>query len=106
MDTNLKVPAFATEAEEADWWYDNRHLVEQEFLKAAAEGRLGRGTAVRRAEENRAKVQAKPVPVLLTTSDEAKAKRIAAKRGVSYEEYLAQLLHQELEKVEEPASAA
>ena len=29
----LVIPKFATETEEAYWWYANRDLVEQEFLE-------------------------------------------------------------------------
>ena len=45
--TDLKLPKFATEAEEAKWWYDNRELVSEEFQKAAKEGRLRRGGVAR-----------------------------------------------------------
>jgi hypothetical protein len=39
----MKVPKFASEAEEAKWWYDNRELLSEEFHKAAKEGRFRRG---------------------------------------------------------------
>ena len=39
----IKLPYFASEGEEADWWYDHRHLTEAEFLLAAAAGKLSRG---------------------------------------------------------------
>src|SRR6266700_7097326 len=41
--SSLKIPKFATEAEEAKWWFENRDLLFKEFQKAAEEGRLGRG---------------------------------------------------------------
>jgi hypothetical protein len=41
--SDLKVPQFATEAEEARWWFENDALVCEEFKKAAQQGRLGRG---------------------------------------------------------------
>lgn len=45
----LKVPKFETEREEADWWYDNRHLLEDEFLEAIKKGlKLGPSQHVRR----------------------------------------------------------
>jgi len=47
MET-LEVPKFATEAEEADWWYDIREILTDHFIQAAKEGRLGYGTAKRR----------------------------------------------------------
>ena len=45
--TNLKIPKFASEAEEAKWWYDNREILSEEFQKAAKEGRLRRGGVAR-----------------------------------------------------------
>jgi len=41
---------FANEKEEADWWYANRELVSDEFIKAAREGRLRRGSVLARLE--------------------------------------------------------
>jgi hypothetical protein len=32
---DLKIPEFATEAEEAKWWFDNRDKVSDEFRRAA-----------------------------------------------------------------------
>ena len=39
---SLQMPTFDSELQEADWWYDNRELVEAEMLLSAAEGRLQR----------------------------------------------------------------
>jgi hypothetical protein len=41
--SDLKFPKFASEAEEAKWWFENDDLVSAEFEKAAREGRLRRG---------------------------------------------------------------
>jgi hypothetical protein len=43
----LKIPKFATEAEEAKWWFENDEMIGAEFEKAAKEGRVGRGGARR-----------------------------------------------------------
>jgi len=52
--TMLKVPKFETERAEADWWYDNRDLLEEEFLKAIKSGvRPGPSRALRRLAEIR-----------------------------------------------------
>jgi hypothetical protein len=48
--SDLKVPKFETEAEEAKWWYDNEDLVADEFVKAAREGRLRVGSVRARLE--------------------------------------------------------
>jgi hypothetical protein len=34
----INMPHFETEREEADWWYDNRNLLEKEFVKAIKAG--------------------------------------------------------------------
>ena len=34
------VPRFATESEEADWWYENRHIHAEEWLQLMKEGVL------------------------------------------------------------------
>ena len=52
MNNRIEVPKFASEEEEADWWFENRGKVEEEFLKAAGTGRLRSGsTALCRARE-------------------------------------------------------
>jgi phosphatidylserine/phosphatidylglycerophosphate/cardiolipin synthase-like enzyme len=43
------VPKFETEAEEAQWWFDNRSMVEKEFMAAMRNGTVGRGIARRLA---------------------------------------------------------
>lgn len=62
--TDLKVPKFATEAEEAKWWYDNRDKLSDEFEKAAKEGRLCRG-GVRRLLIERGIAFPSPIPSIL-----------------------------------------
>jgi hypothetical protein len=49
MLEELKQMEFASEAEEAAWWESHEDELLDEFKKAAAEGRLGVGTAVKRA---------------------------------------------------------
>jgi hypothetical protein len=52
MDDRLEVPKFASEEEEANWWFENRGKLEEEFLEAARRGRLRSGsTPLRRARE-------------------------------------------------------
>jgi hypothetical protein len=38
-----KMPKFASEREEADWWYERRDTTGEEFLKAAKSGQLRAG---------------------------------------------------------------
>jgi hypothetical protein len=49
----LVVPKFATEREEADWWYANRRVLESNFLEAMRNGTVGRGIVERLAREGK-----------------------------------------------------
>ena len=42
MKRKLRVPAFQSEAEEAQWWHKNRARLDKDFLKAAKAGTLKR----------------------------------------------------------------
>jgi hypothetical protein len=95
MSQTLDIPAFATEAEEADWWYNNRELVEKEFHTAFVEGRVKQGLPVPPSQRT------VPTTITLDASDSKKAHAIAAKRGLKYETYLEMLVHQELQQTTE-----
>lgn len=102
--SDLKIPKFATEAEEAKWWYDNREQVSDEFQKAAKEGRLGRG-GVRRLFADRGIPFPEPCPLPTTTirldpEDIAKARVQAAERGLRYQTYLKMIIHEALRNTE------
>jgi hypothetical protein len=102
--SDLKVPAFATEAEEAKWWYDNREKVSEEFSRAAKEGRLGRG-GIRRlfAEKGIQFKEPSPTPtttIRLDPGDIAKARVQAAERGLRYQTYLKMIIHEALRNAE------
>jgi hypothetical protein len=104
--SNLKVPKFATEAEEAKWWFENEDKVLLEFQKAEKEGRLGRGS-IRRlfAEKGIPFPESKALPVPTTTirldpDDIAKARVQAAERGLRYQTYLKMIIHEALRDAE------
>jgi hypothetical protein len=42
-----KMPKFATEAEEAKWWFDHREELADDMVAAIREGRLGEGSKAR-----------------------------------------------------------
>jgi hypothetical protein len=59
MKTRI-IPKFETEAEEAQWWYDNREQTAADLLAAVRDGRNGIGTLGRaklRAEQAKAEVE-------------------------------------------------
>jgi hypothetical protein len=102
--SELKIPKFATEAEEAKWWFENDDLIFKEFQKAAKEGRLGRG-GVRRlfAEKGIPFKEPKPMPtttIRLDPEDIAKARAQAAERGLRYQTYLKMIIHEALRAAE------
>jgi hypothetical protein len=49
----MEIPKFANESEEAAWWFNNQAATLKMFEKAAAEGRLGHGTAKKEMDERK-----------------------------------------------------
>jgi len=95
-----KLPAFASEAEEARWWDRNRQRLDQDFEKAARAGtlkRLDRRTLTARVAASRT------VSIRLPETDIALARKQAAKRGLPYQTYIKSVLHQALEATENSA---
>jgi hypothetical protein len=112
--SDLKIPKFATEAEEAKWWYENQDLIFKEFQRAAKEGRLGRG-GVRRlfAEKGipfpEPQKGSEPLPtttIRLDPDDIAKARVQAAERGLRYQTYLKMIIHEALRNAESNRKSA
>jgi hypothetical protein len=114
--SNLKIPTFATEAEEAKWWFENEELISAEFEQAAKEGRLGRG-GVRSlfAEKGIPFPEPKKAPASTSTptttirldpDDIAKARVQAAERGLRYQTYLKMIIHEALRDVEQNRKAS
>jgi hypothetical protein len=102
--SDLKVPKFATEAEEAKWWFEHQDLLLKEFEKAAKAGRLGRG-GVRRlfAEKGipfpEPQNTSEPLPtttIRLDPDDISKARVQAEKLGLRYQTYLKMIIHEAL----------
>jgi predicted DNA binding CopG/RHH family protein len=91
----FKVPNFASEAEEAQWWYDHREEVTHAFEEAAARGELRTGSAARLARQ-RATGITPTTTIRLDPQDISRARSLAAKRGVRYQTYLKMLLHEAL----------
>ncbi len=92
MSDELRVPKFATEEMEAEWWYQNRGALEEAFVQAAKEGRLRRGSeALRRASGG-----GKALMLQLPDEDLATIRRLADREGQNDEVYAALLLHRAL----------
>ncbi len=89
MPQKLEVPHFANEAQEARWWFENQDVVADEFELAEKEGRLGHGTAVRKAK-------AAALAAALDPEDAERARLQAERRGMEYHTYLKMVVHEAL----------
>jgi hypothetical protein len=92
------IPQFTTEAEEARWWYEQRH-----DLAEKAEGALARGELkIRRLPPSPAAAigPAKNITIRVPDQDLVRARSLAAKRGLRYQTYLKMLLHEALDAEE------
>jgi hypothetical protein len=89
----LKVPQFESEAEEAQWWFDNQDLVAEAFDAAANNGTLRRSTLSDRLK----RAKASQVPVALDPADATLARELAAKTGESYQDFVRRVVHQALQ---------
>jgi predicted DNA binding CopG/RHH family protein len=83
------LPDFATEAEEAKWWFDHQDETLADFEQASKEGRLLRGTAAKVGGLPTTTIRLDPVDIEL-------ARKLAEKRGLKYQTYLKMLLHEAL----------
>jgi len=92
------IPAFATEAEESQWWYDNRVNHGKQMLDAVKGGEA----RVLTKEKLRDRITASrktPAPVValrIPEADLALARRQAEKKGLPYQTYIKSLLHETL----------
>ena len=93
MLEELKSKTFANEAEEAAWWESNEDALADDFEKATAEGRIGIGTVAKRAALPSTTIRLDP-------DDIAKARVLAAERGLRYQTYLKMIIHEALREAE------
>jgi predicted DNA binding CopG/RHH family protein len=91
MLEELKEMNFASEAEEAAWWKSHEGELLDEFKRATAEGRVGIGSAAKRAALPSTTIRLDP-------EDIAIARVQAAARGLRYQTYLKMIIHEALRK--------
>jgi predicted DNA binding CopG/RHH family protein len=89
----LKKKIFRNEAEEAAWWDAHQDAVAGEFEKAAAQGKLGHGTAARRGATPTTTIRLDPEDIAL-------ARAQAEHRGLRYQTYLKMIIREALQKAE------
>jgi predicted DNA binding CopG/RHH family protein len=89
------IPAFKSEAKEADWWYKNRARLDKDLVDAAKKGtlkRLDQATVKARLAVSKSRV----VSIRLPEDDIELARRQATLRGLPYQTYIKSVLHQAL----------
>jgi len=94
ISDRIIVPHFATEREEADWWFDNREEHDEIMLKAIEEGRTISPSQL----FARLGLKGPRVAVELDFDDLVEARRQSSARGLNFEDYVRQLLHEGLAK--------
>ncbi len=90
--TKKILPAFESEAAEAQWWFDNREAHGEEFIRAMDEGRVTTGAMVRRG------LRRTPPSIEIDPEDFTQAQTLAEKKGIRYQTYLRMLIHEALER--------
>jgi predicted DNA binding CopG/RHH family protein len=96
------MPNFANQAEEAQWWYENRNKHGKQLLAAVKNGEAH----VLTKENLRARIAASkktPSPVValrIPEADLALARKQAERKGLPYQTYIKSLLHEILSERE------
>jgi len=97
MKQKRVIPVFKSEAEEAEWWYNNRARLDKDLLEAAKKGelkRLDQATLKARLAASKSRV----VSIRLPENDIELARQQAAKKGLPYQTYIKSVLHQALRR--------
>ena len=97
--TKRVVPAFATEAEEADWWYENRKIHDKQLRAAMKSGDaqvLTKEKLLERIAASKKKMPAPVVALRIPREDLALARKQAEAKGLPYQTYIKSLLHETL----------
>jgi len=95
MKQKRVIPAFKSEAEEAEWWYKNRARLDKDLVDAAKKGKLKRldqATLKARLAAPKSRV----VSIRLLEDDIELARRQATQKGLPYQTYIKSVLHQAL----------
>ncbi len=98
--TEIKVPKFKSERQEAKWWDNHPEVVLRLFRQAKASGKLRRLESpgdLRGLLAAEAPVS-KPVTIRFPANDLEKARKLAARKGLPYQTYMKILLREGLDR--------
>lgn len=91
------IPKFVSEAQEADWWAsrEGREFVKQKAAGAGKKGSAPKGSHLVGQLNKVASVQ---IALRLPEPDVAKARELAARKGIGYQTLLKTLVHEGLRR--------
>ena len=95
----LRLPKFKNEAEEADWWDAHPEVITRAFERAYGKKVLAR---VLGESATPKRPPTKTVTIRLPVEDVARARRLAARKGLGYQTLVKTLLHEALQREERP----
>ncbi|ADW70391.1 hypothetical protein [Granulicella tundricola] len=102
MNDKRNLPAFASEAEEAQWWFDHREERDVEFAEAIRTGRAQTNMVRNRmAAREQASV---PTTITIQDADAMTAARLAERNGMELSTYLHDLMHRAIQRENEQAA--
>ncbi|MBL8295672.1 MAG: hypothetical protein JNN08_27750 [Bryobacterales bacterium] len=93
----IAMPKFVNEAQEADWWasQEGREFVKQKAAGAVKKGSAPKGSSLVGQFNKVASVQ---IALRLPEPDVAKARELAARKGIGYQTLLKMLVHEGLRR--------
>jgi DNA-binding MarR family transcriptional regulator len=97
---SLTIPLFENEEQEAQWWYDHRDEVEEDFVQGLKDGRVKRasdterGRRVIRAAKRALAAREAAKALIASVSDEDRNRfhQLAVQAGLDDETYIQQVL--------------
>ncbi len=94
---SIAIPKFVNEAEEADWWASRRgrEFVKQKSAALREKGSRPKGSPIINRFNRRPSVQ---IALRLPEGDLAKARDLAARKGIGYQTLLKMLVHEGLRR--------
>lgn len=92
MPQKRVIPKFVTEAEEADWWHENRTAISRDLKDAVKKGEA----RILTKEIIKERLASRPVTIRLSEADIQMAQKQAEAKGLPYQTYIKSLLHETL----------
>ena len=96
---NHLAPAFASETEESQWWFDNRAKHGEQMLNAVRSGEaeiLTKEKLRERIASSSEKTRSPVVALRIPQADIDLARKQAERKGLPYQTYIKSLLHETL----------